>query len=133
MLVTNLGRSITLTGGVINPWHSRLSLPTSSTNSKPLNFSKDVVLPTWEYDFLTDDQLDMLINITASLSDNSHSISFFAVDFSSHVDYPVDLHFVTSESITSNPFSPFFVLLRNEQYFVKDLYLLSALYSGKRS
>lgn len=133
MLVTNLGRSITLTGGVVNPWHSRLNLSTSSTNPKTLNFTKDVVLPTWEYDFLTDDQLDMLINITASLSDNSHRISFFAVDFSAHVDYPVDLHFVTSESITSNPFSPFFVMLHNEQYFVKDLYLLSALYSGKRS
>jgi hypothetical protein len=133
MLVTNLGRSITLTGGVINPWHSRLSLPKSSTNSTPLNFTKDVVLPTWEYDFLTSDQLDMLINITASLSDNSHRISFFAVDFSSHIDYPIDLHFVTSDSITSNPFIPFFVLLRNEQYFVKDLYLLSALYSGKQS
>jgi len=75
----------------------------------------------------------MLINITASLSGDSRSITFFAVDFTSHIDYPADLHFVTSESITSNPFSPFFVLLRNEQYFVKDLYLLSALYSGKLS
>jgi len=69
----------------------------------------------------------MLINITALVSDNSHSISLFVVDCSSHVDYPVDLHFVTSESITATPFSLFFVLLRNEQYFVKDLYLLLTL------
>lgn len=133
MLVTNLGRSITLTGGVINPWHSRISLINTSAESNSLNLTKDVVLPTWEYDFLTDDQLDMLINITASLSSDSRSISFFSVDFTSQIDYTADLHFVTSESITSNLFSPFFVLLRNEQYFVKDLYLLSALYSGKLS
>lgn len=133
LLVTHLGRSITVNEGTLNPLHSNLTPNTSSTSTGDINFTKDIVAPTWDYDLLADDQLDLLLNITTTLTGDTHNVNFFEVDFSSQAHYTLDLNFVTMGETPFNFYKLFFTLLHNEQSFLKDLHLLSSLYSGKRS
>jgi hypothetical protein len=132
LLATSLGRSHTLTNGVLNPLYSGVSFKKVLSNKLELSLTKDIVLPTWDYDFLTDDQLDFIFNTTNLVTGGSNSIKFFETNFDSKYSYGGDLSFNTSKPSGRGLNKLLPTLLNDDSRLLKDIYLISLLYSDDK-
>ena len=133
LLATSLNRSHTVASGVLNPFYAPLNYTNpQQANPLTLSASKDIISPSWDYDFLTDDQLEFMYNTTNMLVVIQTSTNFFKVN--SGVGYKVssDLDFVITPSGLKVDHQPLFTLLYNESELLKDVYLLSLLWGKRR-
>jgi hypothetical protein len=131
LLANSLSRSHTTASGVLNPFYSRIDYSQLKKFS-PTPASKDVVSPSWDYDFLTDDQLELMYNTTTMITATPVSTSFFKLH--GHTTYAVDseLDFIVPKSPFKVNQKPYSTLLANEEELLKDMYLLSLLWGHMR-
>lgn len=132
LLATSLGRSQTLTNGVLNPFYVNTNFKKNLPKRVELSLTKDVVLPSWDYDFLTDDQLDFVFNITGVITGGLNSVKFFDTNFTRTYNYGEELVFISDKSSVSKYCDLFHALSNNDSQLLRDIYLISLLYTSKK-
>lgn len=76
-LVNESSRSFLLTSGFTNAFHRPVDNVISKNSRNTFAAFKDITPVTYDFDFLSNDQLEPLMNITKTLSNNASKIIFF--------------------------------------------------------
>ena len=125
-MLSNLVKSSTLTNSYFNPSNTSLMLTTDQRNSTSNNLSyKDLVNVSVDSDLLNIDNLEILANLSNSLTNHSYQYTYFDTSKYSTQSLDLTLDFNTTNTKTNNIFTSYYHA--SEDSLLSDLYTLSYL------
>lgn len=130
-LAEGLVRSQVITNPTLNPFYNHTTFKNTFDTASDKFISKDTVSVSNELDLLSGDYLDLISNLTTSLTLRNNFISFFSTNvYESSNTFNTELQFLHN-NLPSNFSKPQLNSTQIETDFLKDLYLASLIFLKK--
>jgi hypothetical protein len=127
-LAEGLVRSQVITNPTLNPFYNHTTFKNTFDTASDKFISKDTVSVSNELDLLSGDYLDLISNLTTSLTLRNNFISFFSTNvYESSNAFNTELQFLHN-ALPLNFSKPQLNSTQIETDFLKDLYLASLIF-----
>jgi len=127
-LLEGLVRSQVITNPILNPFYNSTTFKNMFNTSSDTLISKDTVSVSSELDLLSGDYLDLISNLTTSLTLRKSFISFFDTNvYTDSTTFNTELQFL-HHNLPSNFSAHQLNSTQIEIDFLKDLYLASLIF-----